>query len=241
MFGRTPLRLLGLGLAVIALVIGCEESPAPTPEATTEPTSRPNPFVTPFKPPTPLPLPTPATTRSATTTTSPATTRTAATKGADPLATPESALRALLDLSGKKQVPSLDTIISWVVEPPPDEELVEKLNQIRRPLLRGATWEITDSITHNTAAVVVYTIKPPPDKPGKPIRVPTLLLKRYGRWKMVFGEITPMRYTDGEKNDMIFVMDWGKRRVPELDAGAASQPGVASQPTSGPTTSPTAP
>jgi hypothetical protein len=59
-----------------------------------------------------------------------------------------------------------------------------------------------------------------------------LVLQRYGKWKMVFGELTPLRYTEGEKNDMIFVMEWGRKRVPELDAAAASQP--TSQPTSAP-------
>jgi hypothetical protein len=233
---RTLLALLTLTLAIAAG--GCEQSPAPTPEATTEPTSRPNPFVEPFVPPKPLTMPTPATTRAATTaaTTGPATTRAAAaTRSVDPLATPESAVRALLELSAKRQVPSLDTIISWVVEPPPDDELVAKLNQVRRPLLRGASWEITDSITHDTAAVVLYTLKPPQGKPGKPITVPMLLMKRYGRWKMVFGELTPLRYTEGEKNDLIFVMAWGKQRVPQLDASAASQPSTAPAATTAPT------
>ena len=103
----------------------------------------------------------PATTRA---TTGPSTTQ-ATSRPIDPLATPESAVRALLQLSQQKQVPSLGKIISWIIEPPPDQELVPKLNQIRRPLIRGGSWEITESITHGSAAVVLYTIKPPPNKP----------------------------------------------------------------------------
>jgi hypothetical protein len=214
---RKLFALLLPPLTALALMLAsCEQSPAPTPENESAPTTAPSAAPSPALA-TSLPASMPATTRA---TTQPSTTQ-AASRPADPLATPESAVRALLELSQQHQVPSLEKIISWMIEPPPDQELVQKLNQIRRPLIRGGSWEIGESITHGSAAVVLYTIKPPPSKPGsppgKPITAPMLLIHRYGRWKMVFGELTPVRYTEDEKNDMLYVMDWGRKKIPAID------------------------
>jgi hypothetical protein len=133
-------------------------------------------------------------------------------------------------------VPGLEKVLPMTIEPPPDEVLAEKLNRIREPLLRGATWEITDSYTHGSAAAVIYTLKSPR---GKTARFPMMLIQRFDRWKFVLGEITPIRYTEGEKNDMLLVGDWTRKRMEQLSAAAAaaSQPAT-TQATAGPAIAP---
>jgi hypothetical protein len=233
-----PFVLLSmLGMLILAST-GCEES-TPTPEQSESPATT-APATHPAIAPAPTTLPgtmiMPATTRAMTS--GPATTRAASSRPVDPLATPEGAVSALLELAQKPKVPALEAVLPLIVEPPPDEELVQKLNAIRVPLLRGATWEITDSLTHGSAAVVLYTIKPPPGRRGRALTIPILVLQRYGRWKMVFGQLTPLRYTEGEKNDMFYVMDWGQKRVPQVAATrSTSQP--ATQPATQPRTQPT--
>ena len=113
MYGENFYLLLPLVcvVGILAILAGCEQSSSPAPENQARPASAPT-----SKPagmtmttmPAWRPTSMPATTCA---TTGPSTTQ-ATSRPIDPLATPESAGRALLQLSQQKQVPSLGKIIS---------------------------------------------------------------------------------------------------------------------------------
>ena len=151
--------------------------------------------------------------------------RAAADQTAEALATmddPVSAVRHFLELCGAKEVPELAPMRAMVVEPPPTDELAQTLDRIRKRLLLGTTWEIVNSQKRGHAAAVIYkTTYRGRSRGGKF----TLYQGRDDRWRVIIGELTPSRYTPGEKEQMALVAAWSNERLTELNAAlAASRP-----------------
>jgi hypothetical protein len=213
---------VALAAVLAAATAGCEKEEPSQLEPTTGP-SQPQfqPLKLATKPAT-LPLPPPdwkpTTERSLPgVSTAPSTEATgASSRPADALATPDSAVRYFLQLNSGQDLPDMQNMLSILVEPPPDEELVPRLNRVRRRLLNGAVWEILESHEHGAAGVVVYRTT----YRGRTEMGSLLLLRQHERWKIVLGELTPSRYTSGEKSDMMHEAQWNQGRMAQLAAAA---------------------
>ena len=225
----TGLRLLTTTTAAAILFAGivlggCEEAE----ESQLQPTTAPSqPQFQPLKltsQPSTLPAPPPdwkpATLPSALDAGARASTQASATTlRADPLATPESAVRHFLEICSDKEMAEIEMVNAILVEPPPEEELVPILNRLRIRLLKGATWEIVETRVHGAAAAVIYrSTYRGREEPGS-----LLLLQQRERWKIILGELTPRRYTPGEKGDVVSVGQWAQERMAELSAAATQR------------------
>jgi hypothetical protein len=220
-------------LVVIAAVTGagCDSRDSVQPDSTAgEPTTRTVQPWTPVTVPAELAAQLAATVPTSAPASAPTTLPTlsrATSRPADPLATPESSLRYFLSLLERKQLPDMETMTAVMVEPPPDDVLVPKLNRLRRQILRGAKWDLVEAPRiRGAAAAALYRTRFPN---GSEEVAPVLLLQLYDRWKIVMGDVSPKKYTPGEKEDMVAVMTWAQQRAKELMAAnqaarAASRP-----------------
>jgi hypothetical protein len=160
-----------------------------------------------------------ATTRPAGTTTRPTATTQAATRPADPLETPQSAVIHLFKLMQSNDAGEVRAIL---MDPPPLEELKPQVNAVAWKLNKGAKFELMETEVRKRAAVVIYRTTYPK---GRTEMSPVLLLQRYDRWKVILGPINPARYTPAEKQDLLDVGSWMQERLAALNAGsAATQP-----------------
>jgi hypothetical protein len=178
-------------------------------------------------------------------TTLPPTTRSSAAAGAataldtERMADPESAVRYLFELCARRDLPDIKTMRGLIVEPPPDDELAPILDRIRRPLVRGAAWEIVQTHNRGPAGVVIYKVV---SRTGRTLPGDFKLYRgRDDRWRIVVGELKAARYTPSEKEAMALEGAWAMQRLQEIYAELA-----ASRPATGPsatqaTTSPSLP
>jgi hypothetical protein len=229
-------------LTLLAALAGCESRETPGDEASSASSRPTQPQFQPLKlatQPATLPLPPPGwkptTDPLFSDPTTRASTRAAATEPAsrpvDPLATPESTVRHFLELCSSKQLPDLTEVTSLLVESPPEEELVPRLNRVRRRLLNGATWEIVQTNTRNSAASVLFRAT----YRGRSDVSAILLLKIRERWKIVLGELNPKKYTPGEKEDLLRMAQWSQEQAATYQSSTTAP---ASAPASAPATTP---
>ena len=146
----------------------------------------------------------------------------------DPLATPVGAMTHLMDLMSKKD---LDGVRAIAADAPPRNELAFEINAVAARLEQGATWAVVDSHERENAAMVLFRTT---YKDGKEELAPLMFLNRYDRWKPILGQPNLRRWTSGEKDNMNKVLEWGAKRMTELQGGPATAP------TTGATTAPAA-
>ncbi len=155
--------------------------------------------------------------------------------------TPQGTVRKFMEINAAPQLPDDSVVLAMILEPPPMETLYPVFDRIRRRLLRGATWEIVQTEVHGAAASVIYKVT----YNGREEVAAFLLFNQHDRWKMIFGELTPRRYTSDEKDDIIAVGRLSQARLTALRAALSTQPVTtrattqttrSAAPTSGPAT-----
>jgi hypothetical protein len=155
----------------------------------------------------------------------------------DPLEQPDTAVRHFLDLCGRENIPSIQEMRDMIAEPPPENELVVVLDRIRRRLTRGAQCEIVQTHRRGTVSAVIYRM----DYRGRASAGKFMLIQqRDDRWKIVISELTPGRYTPGEKEAMALENAWANDQLAQLNAVIATQ-SVTKAPASAPTSAPVTP
>ena len=150
-----------------------------------------------------------------------------ASRPADPLETPQTAINFVF-----KQIQAQDVegVRDALIDPPPPEQLAPAVKRIASNLSRGASWAVVETKVQGTAAAVLYRSK---YVSGNTEVQPALLLNRYDRWKMVLGQLDPKRLTSIERQDIRTVLEWAARRVKELNppatTRASTEPAAATQ------------
>jgi len=236
--------IIAIVLLVVAGIPACEDEEQSETPASTQPAGPTQPQFQRLKltsQPATLPMPPPDWKPATEPATTGPSTRLAATESSlptsrkvDPLETPDSALRYFLDLCGREQLPDIDTMRRIIVEFPDEEagvnDVVGKLNRYRARLLRGATWEIVQTHRRDAAATVIVRM----NLRGRESIGQWMLLQGHDdRWRVILGELTPVKYTPGEKEAMKLETAWAQDRVSQLTAAAATQQ-AASQPSTEP-------
>jgi hypothetical protein len=148
----------------------------------------------------------------------------------DKLETPESAVRNFFELCAAKELPDIDTMRALVIEPPPEDELAIQLNRVRRRLVRGATWEIVKKRQLGAAAAVLYR----GTYQGRAQVGAMMLFQFRDRWKLILGDLTPIKYTPAEKEALANVKIWADENVARLNAEIAATQKTTTQASSQP-------
>ncbi|MEA2710372.1 MAG: hypothetical protein QOF78_2973 [Phycisphaerales bacterium] len=146
----------------------------------------------------------------------------ATTRFVDPLTTPTGAITYMFAQMKNQDVHGVRAMMA---DPMPPEKLRGEIRAIANRLNGGAKWEIVDTRIDGVAAIVLFRTTLPD---GTDEVAPLVFVNRYDRWKVLLGPLNLRKFTDGEKDSMNKVLEWGVKRLSEIRGGApATAPSTA--------------